>query len=89
VTMTDLIRAQGGDGAGTAPIKQVMAANPVVVAKTDTCEVAANAIREYRLKTLPVVEDRDSRKLVGCLRVRRLMAFVMKETKAEKGPAQS
>ncbi|HEV2210581.1 MAG TPA: FAD-dependent oxidoreductase [Verrucomicrobiae bacterium] len=88
VTMTDLIRAQGGNGAGAAPVKQVMAANPVVVAKNDTCEVAANAIREYRLKTLPVVEDRDSRKLVGCLRVRRLMAFVMKETKAEKGPAQ-
>ncbi|HWI59877.1 MAG TPA: CBS domain-containing protein, partial [Bacillota bacterium] len=59
--------------------RDFMTRNPVVVAEEDTCAVAAAAIQEYRLKTLPVVEHKASRKLVGCLRVRRLMAFVFKE----------
>ena len=46
----------------------------------DDCSVAATAFREYRLKSLPVVDQKNNRKLVGCIRVRRLMAFVMKET---------
>jgi hypothetical protein len=44
-------------------------------------------MREYRLKTLPVVERKDSRKLAGCLRVRRLMAFVLKEARVTKAGA--
>ena len=58
-----------------------MTKNPVTVAADDDCSVAANAFREYRLKTLPVLEGKSSRKLVGCIRVRRLMAFVLKEAK--------
>ena len=37
------------------------------------------ALREYRLETLPVVEHKNSRKLVGCLRFRRLLAFIFQE----------
>jgi len=35
------------------------------------------------MKSLPVVERKDNRKLVGCLRLRRLMAYVLNETPVE------
>ena len=56
-----------------------MTKNPIALAATDTCAVAAATIREYRLKNLPIVEGSENRKLLGCLRVRRLMAYVSKE----------
>ncbi len=83
VTITDLLRGQPGSAGPLTPAAEFMVRNPVVIAVDDDCALAANAIREYRLKTLPVVEQRDSRKLVGCLRVRRLMAFVLKELAAQ------
>ena len=84
VTITDLLRGQSGNTDGSTPITDLMTKNPVVVALDDDCSVAAAAIREYRLKSLPVVERKDGRKLVGCIRVRRLMAFVMKEMAAAR-----
>jgi NADH dehydrogenase len=80
VTITDLLRGQSGTATTLNPVSEFMTRNPVLVAADDDCSVAAAAIREYRLKSLPVVERKDNRKLVGCIRVRRLMAFVMKET---------
>jgi NADH dehydrogenase len=82
VTITDLLRGQNGQAAAATPVSDFMTKNPVAVAADDDCTVAASALREYRLKSLPVVEHKESRKLVGCLRVRRLMAFVMKEMDA-------
>lgn len=83
VTITDLLRGRSGndagrDGAATL-LGEVMTPNPVVLSAEDDCAVAAAVFREHRLKSLPVVERKDSHKLVGCLRVRRLMAFVLKE----------
>jgi NADH dehydrogenase len=80
VTITDLIRASGSSNDGALALGEFMTRNPVTIAADDTCAVAANTVREYRLKSLPVVEHKNSRKLAGCLRVRRLMAFVLKET---------
>jgi NADH dehydrogenase len=81
VTITDLLRGRENtaDGDGSTPVSEFMTRNPVTVATDDNGAVAATTIREYRLKSLPVVETKESRKLAGCLRVRRLMAFVMKE----------
>ena len=56
-----------------------MTKNPVALAADDTCALAYAALREYRLKSLPVVEGKESRKLAGCIRVRRLLAYVFKE----------
>jgi NADH:ubiquinone reductase (H+-translocating) len=75
VTITDLLRARDS---GQQKLQDFMTQNPVTVAVDDTCAVAATAMREYRLKTLPVVQ-KGSRELAGCLRVRKLMAFVAKE----------
>jgi Mg/Co/Ni transporter MgtE len=77
-----LLRAQDGQSTGATSVCDFMTKNPVAVAIDDDCTVAATAFREYRLKSLPVVEHKKGRKLAGCLRVRRLMAFVIKEMDA-------
>jgi NADH dehydrogenase len=87
VTITDLLRGgtNAHDGSGSLPVSEFMTRNPVVVTLDDDCALAATTMREYRLKSLPVVERKDSRKLVGCLRIRRLMAFVFKEIEPSTG----
>jgi NADH dehydrogenase len=79
VTITDLIRGRSAGNTADTPLSEFMTSNPVALAADDTCAVAADAMREYRLKSLPIVERKDNRKLVGCLRVRRLMAYLFKE----------
>jgi NADH dehydrogenase len=79
VTITDLIRARAGTATPDTPLSEFMTKNPVALAASDNCALASAAIREYRLKTLPVVEDKNSRNLIGCVRVRKLMALVFKE----------
>jgi NADH:ubiquinone reductase (H+-translocating) len=79
ITITDLLRSKGGAASGGEFAAEMMTRNPVTVSSDDPCTVAAGAFREYRLKSLPVVEGRNSRVLVGCLRVRRLLAYVLKE----------
>src|SRR5205814_7003578 len=83
VTITDLLRGRGS-ATSDIPIGDFMTKNPVVLAADDDCAVASAAIRECRLKSLPVVEQKDGRKLVGCIRVRRLMAYVFKELGREE-----
>jgi len=89
VTITDLLRTQPGSTNSSTPVAEFMTKNPVTVSLDDDCSVAATAIREYRLKSLPVVERKDNRRLVGCIRVRRLMAFVMKETASDKSEGRN
>jgi NADH dehydrogenase len=83
VTITDLLRGRSVGSLATTPITEFMTRNPVVLAADDDCAVAAATFREYRLKSLPVVENKTSRKPVGCLRIRRLMAYVFKELNRE------
>jgi CBS-domain-containing membrane protein len=66
-----------------------MTRNPVALAADDDCALATAAIREYRLKSIPVVEHKDSRKLVGCVRIRRLMAYVLKEVQPTHPPSST
>ena len=40
---------------------------------------AATLIREHRVKNLPVVKSPANRQLDGCLRTRRLMAYVLNQ----------
>jgi NADH dehydrogenase len=79
VTITDLLRGRAAGATNTTSVAEFMTKNPVVLAADDNCAVAATSLREFRLKSLPVVERKDSRRLVGCIRARRLMAFVFKE----------
>ena len=78
ITITDLIRGRSAGANLSTPASEFMTKNPVALASDDSCAAAAATIREYRLKSLPIVESKETRKLVGCLRVRRLMAYVFK-----------
>ncbi len=75
VTMTDWMRALSQGAGPDTPIAELMKHNPVTLCRDDDGAVAATVVREHRLKHLPVV-DCSSRRLVGCLRTRRLMAHV-------------
>lgn len=79
VTITDLLRGSSDGDSSQMPVSEFMTKNPVAVSLDDDCAVAAAAFREYRLKSLPVVERKDSRRLAGCIRVRRLMAYAFHE----------
>ena len=85
VTITDLLRGQANGADRMTPVSEFMTKNPVTIAADDTCAVASNVLREYRLKSLPVVEDKAGRKLQGCLRIRKIMAYVLKEIAGEAG----
>jgi CBS domain-containing protein len=79
VTITDLLRGRSMGAREQTKVTDFMTKSPVALAAEDDCALAASAIREYRLKSVPVVDRKDTRKLIGCLRLRRLMAYVMKE----------
>jgi NADH dehydrogenase len=82
ITISDLIRARVKEAGPGTCASEIMTGNPVTVCQDDSCAVAANLLREYRLKNLPVVERAGSRKLVGCLRARRLLALVVRDAEA-------
>lgn len=87
VTLTDLLRAQAGDTNADTPAVSFMIKDPAVITQSDTALVAASAFREHSLKYLPVVADLPSRRIVGFIRARKLMASVMQQISA--APAQS
>jgi predicted transcriptional regulator len=65
-----------------APAGSFMSENPVAIAQTDSAVVAASAFRENGLKYLPVIADQQSRRMVGFIRARKLMASVMQRVGA-------
>ena len=77
ITLTDLLRAQATGVLPETALGEYMIRNPAVVSATDTCLVAAAAFREHGHKQIPVVQDPVSRRLVGVIRARRLIARVM------------
>jgi CBS domain-containing protein len=77
ITLTDLLRAQSNGVKPEAPLADFMKNEPTVLAATDSALIAASAFREYGFKTLPVVTDKESRHIVGVVRVRKLIARVL------------
>ncbi len=77
VTLTDLLRAQADGLAPDTPLRTFMANNPAAVAATDTALIAASAFREHGHKSLPVISDPVSRRVVGQIRARRLLARLL------------
>jgi NADH:ubiquinone reductase (H+-translocating) len=89
VTMTDLTRAWTNGAQGTTQLAEVMAKNPVALSIEDNCATVSNALREYRLKSMPIVEHKETRKLVGCIRARKVMGHVLKKIQPEIARAQA
>jgi len=86
VTLTDLLRAQAGDTNADTPAAAFMIKDPTVITQTDTAVIAASGFREHGLKYLPVVTDLQTRRIVGFIRARKLMASVMHQVSAQPGP---
>lgn len=87
VTMTDWMRALSRGALPETPVTELMAPHPVVLGANEDGAAAVALIREHRVKNVPVVECRSKRRLVGCLRTRRLMAHVF--TRAHGGRIQA
>jgi signal-transduction protein with cAMP-binding, CBS, and nucleotidyltransferase domain len=77
VTLTDLLHAQAANLPPETPLSDFMVKNPAVIAQGDSCLVAASAFREHGHKWLPVVRDQESRRIVGFMRARKLIARIM------------
>jgi NADH dehydrogenase len=77
VTLTDLLRAQGQSLPPDAPVSEFMAQRPAAILATDTALVAASAFREHNFKSLPVLADQDSRRVVGTIRARKLISKLL------------
>jgi NADH dehydrogenase len=82
VTLTDLLRAQAGDTNADTPAAIFMIKDPTVLTQADTAVIAASGFREHGLKYLPVVADLQTRRIVGFIRARKLMASVMHQVSA-------
>ncbi|MCR6630365.1 MAG: cyclic nucleotide-binding domain-containing protein [Magnetospirillum sp.] len=87
ITLTDIIRAQSGEHLPTAPVTTFMTKAPATLLATDSSVVAAESFREHAYKTLPVIADAQSRRIIGFVSARRLMAKVIETlSAAEKTP---
>lgn len=82
VTLTDLLQAQAKNLPPETPVTQLMTGNPITILTSDTPFVAATVFRENGLKNLPVIADQASRRIVGFIRARKLMARVLQEMSA-------
>jgi NADH dehydrogenase len=85
ITLTDLHRAQNSSLKPETPLAEFMKKDPAVLAATDSALVAASAFREHGFKTLPVVADTTSRRIVGVVRVRKIIARVLEVVPAPTG----
>jgi NADH dehydrogenase len=77
ITLTDLLRAQSNGVKPETPLADFMKKDPTSLAATDSALIAASAFREHGFKTIPVVADKTSRRIVGVMRVRKLIARVL------------
>lgn len=91
ITLTDLLRAQSNGVMPDTPLADFMKKDPTALAATDSALIAASAFREHGFKTIPVVADKTSRRIVGVVRVRKLIARVLEVVPPPTGmtaPAQ-
>jgi NADH dehydrogenase len=77
ITLTDLLRAQNSGVKPETPLADFMKKDPAMLAATDSALIAASAFREHGFKTLPVVADKTGCRIVGVVRVRKLIARVL------------
>lgn len=79
VTRTDLIA--GLEQGPATPVGQVMSRHLALVSADEPALVAANTLRDRGFKWLPVVEDRQHRRISGLLYAEDLVACVLEEVK--------
>lgn len=77
LTLTDFLQARARDLPPDTPVTDFMVKNPVAITAQDTALVAASIIREQGHKLLPILADSTSRRIVGLLRARKLLARLL------------
>jgi signal-transduction protein with cAMP-binding, CBS, and nucleotidyltransferase domain len=77
ITLTGLLHAHSNGTKPETPLADFMVKDPSVLAATDSALVAASAFRELNFKILPVVADKESRRIVGVVRVRKLITRIL------------
>ncbi|MSU46165.1 MAG: CBS domain-containing protein [Lacunisphaera sp.] len=78
ITLTDFLRAQGKGVPPETPLALFMTKDPAMLAAMDTVLIASSSsFREHGYKVLPVVVDKASRRIVGIIRVRKLIARIL------------
>jgi Mg/Co/Ni transporter MgtE len=64
------------------PLAEFMIKEPVAVSIEDTSLVAASTLRDYQLKSIPVVDERQGGRIAGYISARKMMAYILKEMRA-------
>lgn len=82
VTFTDLMRALSSGANKETPVTEFMTKDPVAISLEDSSLAAAATLRDYKIKWIPVVDQTQGRRIVGCISARKMMAYVLKETSA-------
>jgi len=78
VTFTDLTRAFSSGAKMETPLAEFMIKEPIAVSIKDTSLVAVSALRDYRLKSIPVVDERQGGRIAGYISARKMMAYVLR-----------
>lgn len=73
VTMADLLRAVGRGASPAAEVGSIVAFDARVLTTTDRVTTAALVLQAQGDELIPVVQDAHDRRLVGCVRLRRLL----------------
>jgi CBS domain-containing protein len=79
--MTDLFRTFESGAKIDTPVAEFMVKDPVAISTDDTSLVAVTTLRDYRLKWIPVVDEKEDRRILGYISARKIMAYVFKETR--------
>lgn len=77
LTRTDLLRAFEVELRPDTKVRDFMVANPLAVTANDNSLLAAATMRDHGLKWLPVVDDQESRRVVGYVRAEKMLYGIL------------
>lgn len=87
ITRNELFEAFAQGKLAAAKVRDVMKVDPVVVAPDDTSLMGGDVMNRHDLDWLPVVEDKDSQRLVGVVRSERMLRHLLSHLTG--GPASN
>lgn len=83
ITRNELFEAFAQGKTAAAKVRDFMKAAPVVVTPGDTSLMAGDVMNRHDLDWLPVVEDKDSRRLAGVIRSERMLRHLVSHLSVE------
>ncbi|MGH7802145.1 MAG: CBS domain-containing protein [Thermodesulfobacteriota bacterium] len=64
------------------PVTEFMTRDPVAISLEDSSLSAAATLKDYKIKWIPVVDQKQIRRIVGCISAQKMMAYILKESSA-------